>query len=308
MNYLSDHIFGVSFSLHRASELGINKKSVLRTACKDLGFKRFRLMSYWNIHEQNKGVYDFEELDWQLDMVAKYGGEVTLSVGKRQPRWPECHMPLWAQVLPSQEWYQALFDYITVVIKRYRDHPALHSWQLENEALLKEFGYCVDQDYSHTRLQKELEIIKSLDTNHPVIMTLSDSWGLPVRAPKPDAYAMSMYRITINKRGRYARSKRPPNFYKVRASLIKVLKNRPVFIHELQAEPWLPRTIMQTPVADQLQFMNKDIIRNNIEYAIRTGMNPIDLWGLEWWYWLKTVHATPEIWRSIKQLRATYDS
>lgn len=291
--------FGVSFSLHRCSELGLNKRTLLRAAIKDLGIKRFRLMSYWNIHEQNRGVYDFSELDWQLNLIAKHGGKVTLCLGKRQPRWPECHMPEWALKLPRDEWYEALFAYIETVVKRYKNHPALSSWQLENEALLKSFGVCKDGDYSHARLEKEYQLVKKLDSKHPVIMSLSDSWGLPLRKPTPDMFAMSLYRITINSEGNYAYSKRPALFYKIRRWLIRLIKLRRTFIHELQAEPWLPKAIVETTLEEQFKYMNSDLITEIIEYAIRTGSDPIDLWGLEWWYWLKQ-QDRPEMWNTIK--------
>lgn len=293
--------FGVSFSLHRCSELGLDKKELLEAAISDLSFRSFRLMSYWNIHEQTRGSYNFAELDWQMDLIAAHGGSVSLCIGKRQPRWPECHMPDWAKNLPKEEWYQALFDYIAAVVRRYKDHPALATWQLENEALLKDFGYCVDQDYRHKRLQAELGIVKTLDPDHPVIMTLSDSWGFPWHDPTPDIYAMSLYRITINKRGDVVHSKRPAMFYKLRAICIESLKNRPVFIHELQAEPWLETALLDAPIEAQLERMNPAIFQQITEYAQQTGVKKADLWGLEWWYWLKH-QGDPEIWEAVQKL------
>ncbi len=293
---------GASFSLHRCSELGLDKKAVLRAALEDLGLRRFRLMSYWNIHEQRQGEYDFEELDWQLDMIAKYSGKVTLAVGKRQPRWPECHIPDWALALPKEAWYEALYAYLEVVINRYKHHPALHSWQLENEALLKSFGYCRDNDYNRTRLRQEAALIKRLDPDHPLIMTLSDSWGLPWRRPRPDQYAMSLYRATANKRKAIKQSIRPALFYRTRAWLIRLIFRRPAFIHELQAEPWTGSGITKASLDEQFLTMNADRLKANVGFAARTGMNPIDLWGLEWWFWLKEVHSQPELWNTVKQL------
>lgn len=292
--------FGVSFSLHRCSELGLDKSAVLNAAIKELGLRRFRLMSYWNIHEQKKGVYDFTELDWQLDLIAKHGGSVTMCVGKRQPRWPECHMPEWALGLCQYEWYEALYSYIEAVVNRYKSHPALISWQLENEALLKGFGNCEDGDYSSKRLKREYDIVKSLDPKHPIIMSLSDSWGIPFKAPEPDQYAMSLYRITINKRGKYSFSQRPVYFYRLRAFIISVFKQRPLFIHELQAEPWLNDSILSTPVKKQLKYMNPKLFREIISFADSTRLYPIDLWGLEWWYWLRT-NGDPSLWDNVRQ-------
>ncbi len=293
---------GVSYSLHRCEELGLNKKEVLAAALEDLGIRRYRLMSYWNIHEQKAGEYNFDELDWQLDLVAKYDGTASLCLGKRQPRWPECHIPDWAAKLSKEEWYHALYKYIEVIVKRYKDHPAVASWQLENEALLREFGYCIDQDYNRRRLEIEYQLIKLLDADHPVIMTLSDSWGLPWRRPHPDGYAISLYRTTINKRGNYAFSKRPALFYKIRAGLIYLIRRRPVFIHELQAEPWLAKGIVETTIKEQLQVIGARSIEKNYEFAKKTDLYPVDLWGLEWWYWLKEKHNKPECWEMVRKI------
>ena len=133
-------------------------------------------------------------------------------------------------------------------------------------------------------------------------MTLSDSWGLPFKKPVPDIYAMSLYRITINKKGRYSYSKRPALFYRLRCHLVGITKKRPVFIHEMQAEPWLPNALTESSADGQLKRMNPAIMMKIIEYSKKTGMRPIDLWGLEWWYYLKTQHNNPSLWNTIKLL------
>lgn len=302
MKSLRGSSLGVSFSLHRCYELGVSPKKVLTAAIKDLSFRRFRLMSYWNLHERQPGIYNFYELDWQMDLLAKHGCSATLCLGKRQPRWPECHMPDWALGLPEAEWQKSLLDYIAAVVGRYKGHPALESWQLENEALLRSFGVCRDGDYSHARLRREFKLIKTLDATHPLIMTLSDSWGLPWRGPKPDIYAMSLYRNTINKKGVYTSSKRRPGFYHARAWMIHLLKNRPVFIHELQAEPWLNKPITEAHLSEQTKLFDAKTLERNVAFARRTQLYPIDLWGLEWWYWLYDVHKHPDVWKMAAQI------
>jgi hypothetical protein len=257
-------------------------------------------MSYWNIHEPAPGKYDFKELDWQLDMVAKYKGQVTLALSVRQPRWPEWHMPEWAAELPASEWYEALYKYLEVVVQRYKDHPTLVSWQLENEALLKTFGKATD--YNRARLTHERNLVRQLDPAHLLIMTLSDSWGIPWRGPRPDVYGMSLYRATINTNGDYNQSHRPAWLYRVRRWLIASYTFKQTFIHELQAEPWVEKAIAETPVELQLERMNPDTLKRNVGFAKRTGANPIDLWGLEWWYWLKTQQNHTELWQSVQNL------
>jgi len=292
--------FGVSFSLHRCNELGLNGKTLLEAGLKELSFRRFRLMSYWDIHEPKAGAYNFHDLDWQMDLVNKYGGEVSLALGVRQPRWPEWHMPQWATSLPATEWYEALYRYIEKVVARYRQHPALASWQLENEALLKEFGKATD--FNRHRLIYERDLVKRLDPYHPLIMTLSDSWGIPWRGPRPDLYGMSLYRATINKNGQLRHSRRPAIFYRSRRAMVRLYTGRDIFIHELQAEPWLAKGVKQTPLEEQLSRMNPRILHANVLFAQKTGAHPIDLWGLEWWYWLLTQQNHSEMWQAVKAL------
>lgn len=291
---------GASLSLHRCNELGLDAKAVLWDALTDLGCRRFRLMSYWNLHEPDRHHYDFSQLDWQLDMIGQHTGQVSLSLGLRQPRWPEFHMPTWAQQLPASDWHQALQNYLQVVVERYRNHPALSGWQLENEALLKSFGYGKNIDYDRHRMQLEYNLVAQTDPNHPITMTLSDSWGLPWRRPKPDQYAVSLYRITVNRQGRTVYSKRPAWFYRGRAGLIRLLRQRPVWLHELQAEPWFSQAITEVPLTQQLQQMTTAQLGQNLAFAKRTGLQPIDLWGLEWWYWLRTKHRQPDAWNTMK--------
>jgi hypothetical protein len=294
---------GTSFSLHYAAELGIPKRETLRAALEDLGFKRLRLMSYWNIHEAQREKYDFSELDWQMDMVAEHGGKVSLCIGKRQPRWPECHMPDWAKKLPAEEWYEALYQYVMKVVLRYRDHPALHSWQLENEAFMKDFGHCEDQDYNRKRIRHEKRIVKHYDPQHQLIMTHSNHWGFPIRGPFPDKYGVTIYRVVTDLQGNYKLPRIPAWWYSLRATIIKGYTNRPTFIHELQAEPWTPIKTSEATLEEQDISMNPSRLRINYAFALACDLAPpLYLWGLEWWYWRKHMHGDPAMWNEVRAL------
>jgi hypothetical protein len=289
--------FGASFSARTARDFGMDPRECLSVALEELQIKRLRLMSYWDIHEAKKGIYDFTELDWQIQLAEKYGADVTLAIGLRQPRWPESHWPDWAKTLPDSEWQQALYAYIEQVVNRYKSKKCIISWQLENEALLKNFG--TDGNFDRRRLQKEFMLVKRLDPSRPVIMSTSDSWGIPWHNPRPDTYAFSIYRYFFD-RGKYRRSRRPPQFYWLRAQLIRLVSGRKVFIHELQAEPWGPTGTHELPLEEQFISMDLAKVKQAVEFARKTLLLPADLWGMEWWYYLKTRHNRPEIWEYIK--------
>lgn len=294
----SNSLFGVSFSIKQCRQFGLEWPAVLEALTVDLQVRRFRLMSYWDEHEPAQGEYDFSQLDAQIAMVAEVGGVVSLCLGARQPRWPENHWPNWAWSLPKAERDVELLRYITTVVKRYRGEATVVSYQLENEALLTDFGERPDTDRS--RLLIQFAAVKKLDPKRPVIMTTSTSWGIPVRNPVPDIVGFSYYQM-LYRAGRYRRSFHRPWLDRWRATAIKLLHGRPSFIHELQAEPWGPVNIWEMDLHEQQKSMSLPQLKINLAQARKTRLYPIDLWGAEWWYWLKTTQNHPEYWDYLKQ-------
>ena len=73
-------------------------------------------------------------------------------------------------------------------------------------------------------------------------------------------------------------------------------------VARLQAEPWVYKTFYDVPLAEQEKTMNIDIFKANISYAKQTGFDEFYLWGVEWWYWLKTTQNQPQIWNEAKKL------
>ncbi len=295
--------YGVSFSIKYAQELGLDWRETYTASMDDLGFRRFRLMSYWDMFEPDPGQYNFSDLDWQMDEAAKRGATVSLGLGLRQPRWPECHQPQWAKnIFGTPDWQPAMDRYITEVVKRYKSHPALESWQLENEALNSWFGECngaVDRD----RLIHEYALVKQLDTDHPLIMTLSDQHGLPLGEPTPDQYGFSVYRIVYNDKGPfhfYLTYPTPVWYHRIRVKLIGWIKRRPVMIHELQLEPWGPTATKDMPLEEQDRSMSVDQAKGNIAFARKIYREDIFTWGVEWWYWRKTKHNDGQHWEMMK--------
>lgn len=290
--------FGVSFSLKQCRDFGIEQQKTLSWLINEMGFRRFRLMSYWDEHEKEQGVYDFTALDQQIDFAEKAGSAITLCLGVRQPRWPESHWPDWALQLPKAQRYAALERFIQAVVERYKSREAIVSWQLENEALNRSFG--LNGDFDRKRLRDEYKLVKKLDSKHPVIMTTSNSWGLPLRRPIPDIIGFSLYRVMYMK-DKYTRSKLPVWTYNLRAFIAKWLLGRKSFIHELQCEPWGPNAIWEMPKEEQDKSMNLDQIKENIRLAKSTKLYPIDLWGGEWWYW-RQKHGVTAIPERVRQL------
>jgi hypothetical protein len=297
--------YGASFSIKYAKELGNDWQANYKALLDDMGFKNLRLMSYWDESEATKGQYNFSDLDWQMDEAAKRGAKVSLGLGFRQPRWPECHQPTWAKDLGygTDEWQAALNNYITVVQNRYKNHPALGSYQLENEAKNAWFGECPGAA-STNRLIEEFNLAKQNDPNHPVYMSLSDQHGFPAGQPVPDKYGFSVYRIVWNDKTPihfYLTYPTPVWYHKARATAIKIIKDRDFFVHELQVEPWGPKATKDLSLEEQNRSMSPKQINKNFTFVKKIGTEDIYTWGGEWWYWRKTQFNDPSIWDTVKK-------
>ncbi len=293
---------GVSFSEKYAHELGINWQAGYTALLSDLRFKNLRLMSYWDLLEPKPGDYNFKNLDWQFAQARQYGAKITLAIGLRQPRWPECHWPSW--VNQHGDWQQDLLAYLKTVVTHYKNSPVLVSYQLENESSNQLFGRC--PKFDRDLYQTEYSLIASLDPGHSIITNVSNQIGLPLRGPVGGRDGISVYRKVYVKLFGISTYVSywfmPPAWHSLRAAIIEKLHRTTTFVHELQAEPWGPQATVKLSPAEQAKSMNPDRLRDNLKFAMSAGFNDIYLWGGEWWYWRLT-HGDPTLWETARQLR-----
>lgn len=291
---------GVSFSEKRAKEMGLDWQANFIALLDDMKIKHYRLMSYWDIHEPVRGQYDFSTLDWQIAEAEKRSADVSLAIGLRQPRWPECHQPEWAGQLAGGAWQQAMYSYIETVVKRYENNPTVINWQLENEGANQWFGLCDPPD--RQRLHEEYQLVDKLSAK-PIWMSLSDQHGLPIFTPVPDRYGYSVYRIVWSEKSwpykGYLTYPTPIWYHRARAVVIKAYTGRDIYIHELQLEPWGQRDTLELSREEQDISMSTDQIKDSLLFAREIGTKDIYTWGGEWWYWRK-VHGDPSIWNTVK--------
>ena len=304
-------VLGASFIPDYAGSFGLDPMQTLQAMVEPahdggLGLKQVRLVSYWSDIEPTQGKYDFSQLDQEFVLANKYGTRVSLSIGLRQPRWPECHPPSWLDVQANNEsvWRPQLNKFILAVVNRYKANPALQDYELENEYFMKVFGTCTD--FSRQRLVDEFHIVKAADTKHRVLVSRSDNWvGIPVGQPVPDEYAISVYKRVWDATftHRYFEYPLPAWFYSSLAGYEELYSGKNMIIHELQAEPWGPKgqEITQISVKEMYKSMSPARLKSRIAYGEATGMKTIDLWGAEWWYWMKTVNHDPGAWDTVQQ-------
>jgi len=300
---------GVSFSVKYANELGNDWKQNFLALASELQVERMRLMSYWDLIEPVNGEYDFADLDWQMDQAERHQVDVSLAIGQRQPRWPECHVPGWLEEVEPEQQRRELMDYIAAVVIRYKDHPALESYQLENEAANNLFGECPEFDAE--LLDAEFALIKRLDPNNDVIINASNQSGIPINTGVGDRTGFSIYSHAyfeaLGRPQKWNYGYVPAWWHSLRAGLVEGIHQNPAFIHELQTEPWGPVATGQLTKEQQDELMNSEKLVDSVDYALDTGMKEVYLWGGEWWYYRKENFGDKELWSTTKTLFKTYN-
>lgn len=280
-------IYGISFNAEYASYLGLDPRVAFIKILDNWQFKYIRLSAQWNGIEKEKGKYDWNDLDWTMNEAAKRNVKVVLVVGHKTPRWPECHAPAWIDYSDSSKHKQELEDFMKSTVERYKNHPALEIWQVENEPFLR-FGDC--EPVSSRELKEEVALVKQLDPLHPAMVTDSGELSLWRRSAKQaDLFGTTLYRVVWSKTIGYWSY---DWIFSPLAYTAKLwLNGRDVntaYITELQAEPWIPdMALSDTPLKEQFRSMSLARLKSNVEFAARTGMPRAYLWGAEWWLWLE---------------------
>jgi hypothetical protein len=290
--------FGMTFSTKYASELGLDPHAVYVALLDDLGIDRIRLPIYWDEFEPHPGQYQTADVRWYLDEAAKRNVTVIPVVGRRVPRWPECHPPDWTRQLTEPAVRQAELAMAATVVTEFRNHPVVAAWQVQNEPNFPFFGECPWPDSGF--LATSIDQVRSLDPMHPIMLTDSGELSTWFRlGSQADILGVSLYRATWNSFWGHFQYPLPPAYYRAKAWLLSPVIDR-IIISELQAEPWVPTTIGTTPVEEQRRLMNPARLRANLEYARQTGLPEAYLWGGEWWYWLKETHGDPQMWDAAR--------
>jgi len=288
--------WGVTFSQPHAEGIGLDWREAYDATLEDLGVKKLRLSAYWNVLEPNDDDFDFNVMDYQMDKAAEHDAKVILSIGRKLPRWPECHTPNWAEGLSEAEQQQKVLEMLPVVIERYKDHPALRMWQLENEPLLT-FGECPPEDREF--LETEEALVRSLD-DHPIMITDSGELNSWLGAAQfGDLVGTTMYRTVFSQRTqkRFIYDYIFPSWgYRLKARYVKLLHNKEVIISELQGEPWGARAFTDMTREEKNASFSPDRFLQLSDFAERTQLPEAYWWGVEYWYWEKEVKGNDEYW------------
>lgn len=301
-----DIVYGVTYTVAHARELGLDSQKTFDALVDDLGVRHFRLVAHWDLLEPHDGVYDLAELDYHMRRAESVGASVILAVGRRLPVWPECHIPDWALALGEEDRKEKLFEHMEFIVNRYKHSPALTHWQVENEPFI--IGYarenCGPLDVAF--LDEEIAHVRALDAAHPILLTASGELGIWNGTwERADVFGTTLYRHVYNADLKsFVTYPTTPWFFRAKRTITELTtgEKKPALISELAAEPWPVKAIVDTPLQEQLSLMSMERFEATLDFAARTSFTEQYLWGAEWWYYLKEVHGLQEYWERAREL------
>ncbi|MEK7595214.1 MAG: hypothetical protein AAB443_01280 [Patescibacteria group bacterium] len=298
-----DITYGANFSPEYAQFLTGDWKKVYLALLDDLKVNNLRLVAYWSKIEKERGIYDFSELDWQLTEAKKRNVSVVLALGRKVPRWPECHLPKWAKKLSDQEQEKRLLELLKVEVEHFKNYDNIKIWQVENEPYFP-FGECDFPRWEFVR--SEVNLVRLLDSR-PIIVQDSGEGGFWLPTYKLGDYlGISMYRriwydfwgVIF---GKHIFFTYPLSHwsYPLKARILGIPLDK-VVVLELQAEPWGDGAVNELTLDVKDRTMSKDKFFETMSYAQKTGIGAFYFWGAEWWYWEKEFNNEPFFWNASK--------
>jgi hypothetical protein len=295
--------YGISFNTLYARELGLNWKEVYDSLFSELGVKKVRLAAHWNMVEPEDNQFNFRELDYQIQTATRNDVEIILAVGKRLPRWPECHVPEWAWGFDREQEQEEILEYLEVVVNRYKDNSNIKLWQVENEPFLEVFAKDHCRSLNEEFLDSEIELVRKLDPSRKIMVTDTGelgTWRKPYS--KGDVFGTTLYLYSWNNILGEFRNPFLPGFYSGRRNLWNlVYGKKEMMIAELSLEPWLDKPVVEETVEVQTKRMSPKKFDNILQFAKNTGIETQYLWGGEWWYYMK-LQGEPWYWEKGKEI------
>lgn len=308
---------GTTFSQVQCGYLDIDWQSAYM-AVLEMDLDCVRIGAYWALIEREDGVYDFRQLDWQVEQAEKNNVPLVMVVGMKSPRWPEFYIPEWLMKRTKLSFGQDIgkneliskrtLSFIKKVIDRYKDREIIRYWQVENEALNR-FGakyWYIGKEL----LKEEVALVRKLDDNRrPIILTAATYPNRLLRAisfitlPHDaveeslklcDILGVNIYPVIGYRIGRWklymrAKKKERDDYFRKIISKIKKAGKEP-WITELQAEPWEPGMLVYKG-SGHPETAKPQYLASYVKEFEELGFKTILLWGVEYWIYRWTFHS-----------------
>ncbi|MDO8513088.1 MAG: DMT family transporter [bacterium] len=298
----ADMSWGVTFSQKMSESFGMDWRQNYLAIVDELKPKGIRLIAYWDLIEPEKGKWQFDDLDWQVGEAEKRKIPVIITIGQKVPRWPECYFPAWVDITNLEKRQNNLLNYNAELVKRYRDKSNLLYWQVENEPYLP-FGIC--PKINRKSLNEEISLVRKLDPSHPVLLTDGGEWGKWYsQFVDSDIFGSTLYRKVYKKRVGSAHPPVTPEYYEFKRSMLATLTgedDHPLIISELGLEPWWNEPVYALSDKKQQELFSNQEFNEITDFARRTNIKTVYMWGVEWWYYQK-MNGSDSYWNQAKDL------
>lgn len=291
MSFLQNYknsMLGISLSTPHLEQLNIPIDEAIREACAH-HFSHIRLGSYWNRIQPSPTEYDFKALVSMIKSFETAKQSLVMTLGVKAPRWPEFHYPSWVQhkTTNHKATQSAILAYIATTVQRLKQFQSITHWQVENEPLDPSGP---DQEaISLDFLKEEIALIRSLD-HRPIIVSV---WGndaikrgfLPVLAPFADVIGLDLYPKQFVGQVFGQNIYKGPSFTPQRLKKQLQLMSKPIWVTELQAEPWEKNE--QGYRLAHPKSISPMQLKETIEQTMQLPVSEVLLWGFEYWLWRK---------------------
>ncbi|HEX4715326.1 MAG TPA: hypothetical protein VH164_10395, partial [Ktedonobacteraceae bacterium] len=184
-------LLGISFRPPQVAALGLDARTTLQTLL-TYPFQLIRLGAYWNRIESAPGVFNTDELDWQIDAAEQAGKQIILCIGPLKTfSYPEFFVPAHhlqhpfpKHTLVKPSTYPLLLaaatEFITRIVERYAQRKGIVAWQLEHEAV-DPLGVEQSWRLATAFVEKEMEALRKADPTRPIMLNGFLPTSLPVR-------------------------------------------------------------------------------------------------------------------------------
>lgn len=300
-DFSSKTSWGVTFSKYFAQKSGLDWQEAYLAILDELDPEAVRIVIYWPDAEPEQGSYDFSSYDWMVEEAQKRDKKMVIVIGQKVPRWPECHIPDWARSQGKEQYQESLLAFMRQAVLRYKDRENLYLWQVENEPFL-DFGQCEKLDVS--LLDKEIAMVRSLDSEHKIMVTDSGELSIWLWAAKrADIFGTTVYRIIWSEKLGYFKYPWPVRIFWLKAGLVRFFyPDKPIIVCEMQGEYWGPKQPYETPLELEMREFGILEFRAAAGYTKKIGFSEVYLWGAEWWYWLGKKHGNWTFWQEAQEI------
>ncbi len=276
-----------TISPHQLASLELDPDLALEQALQ-LRFSHLRLPVYWSDSEPEAGNYNFSAIRKWLQKCEEQHQPVVLTLGVKAPRWPEFYWPTFLSAksetnFETSSTVAALLAFVERTVHELNGFSCISHWQVENEPLSPSGPD--HQIIPLTILTQEIKLVRSLDPR-PILTTL---WGneqhvgqlLTQLANLSDVVGIDLYYAQYLRQifGRSVYGGPHLNPAQLQAQIQRL--DRPVWITELQAEPWEKDT--SSYKSDHPTSCSPEIITANLQRVQNLGASEIFLWGYEYW-------------------------